>query len=80
MLRDGTSIEMAAMAAYLSANVSGYGTCVLPLCFVARTKLLIAAVIIHLSPEIQMQLSYRLPRHDAIMAKPFHPPPSPSRS
>lgn len=72
MFRDGTNIEATSL---ISGNVSGYGTCVFPLCFIARTKPLIVAVIIHLSPEIQMQLSYRLSRHDAIMARlfPFSP-------
>lgn len=30
----------------------------------------LSRAIIHLSPDIQMQLSYRLPQHDAIMANP----------
>lgn len=51
----------------ISRNISGYGGRVPPLRFV---RMPLSRAIIHLSPDIQMQLSYRLPQHDAIMANP----------
>lgn len=53
----------------ISRNISGYGGGRVP--YVSQpVRIPLSRSIIHLSPDIQMQLSYRLPQHDAIMANP----------